>query len=295
MQGATLLLPLLLLVLALVLAGGTLVRAEENEFEERGLRDSIKQITQKVTGVPSLGKLMRSVNMTEIARASTKVAKELSKSLRMDVFAAGKALAAAGAAMGSIVFLGGMAGLLATGLGMFRYSPELYESSYFSNRIGSTYPSIPYLSDAQSIIYQKVQQAQQQFLGAQGQPTAASVPRAGVSIQSIGQRPNGQHPVSQHPVGQHPIGQHPIGQHPVGPHPVGQHVKKDEYYGERNGQGQQGRSEEEIKMSARDARILKETKKPYSDDLMPALADLFKAITNNVEKVAPGVAEALRR
>ena len=269
MKGA---LPRLLLLFAFVLAccSGSTLAEEQNGFEERGLRDAIKQITKKVTAVPTLDKLMRSVNMTEIARASTKVAKELSKSLKMDVFAAGKALAAAGAAMGSIVFFGGVAGLLATGLGMFRYSPELYESSYFSNRIGSVYPNIPYLSDAQSMIYQKVQQAQQQYLGAQG---AHAGQRAGVPIHA-----------------QQPL-QHP--QHPQAPS-NGQRPQKEEYYGERNGQSQ-GRSDEEIEISARDARILKDTKKPFSDDLMPAIADLFKAITNNVEKVAPGVAEALRR
>lgn len=249
-----------LLFCAVVLGTAAFVAAQDNEIQERGLRDSIKQISQTVTAIPSLGKMMRSVNMTEIARASTKVAKELSKSLKMDVFAVGKALAAAGAALGSIVFVGGMAGMLATGLGMFRYSPDLYNSGYFSNRVGPAYPSVPSFGDAQALIFQRVQQAQQQYLASQnGQAQRAGAPQQGQAVPQVGVRPGG----------------------------------SQEYYGERD--GQTSRSADDIAVSARDARILKETKRPYTDELMPALMDLFKAVSNNIEKVAPEVSKALRR
>lgn len=258
----------------LVLGSVAVVMTQDNEIEERGLRDSIKQITKTVSGVPSLGKLMRSVNMTQITQASTKVAKELSKSLRMDVFAAGKALAAAGAALGSVVFVGGMAGLLATGLGMFRYSPELYNSGYFSNRIGDAVPRVPTFSDAQALIYQKVQQAQQQYLNSQlnGNVGAASQRQGAVHAGQV---------VAPGVVAGRPVPAGPVNQ---------------EYYGERDGQSRATEaSPEDLAMSARDARILKETKKPYGDDLVPALMDLFKAVTNNLEKAAPEVVKALRR
>lgn len=257
---------------ALVLGSVIVVTAQENNIEERGLRDSIKQITNTVSGMPSLGKFYRSVNMTEIARASTKVAKELSKSLRMDVFAVGKALAAAGAAMGSVVFLGGMAGLLATGLGMFRYSPDLYNSGYFSNRIGDTYPTLPTFNDAQALIYQKVQQAQQQYLNEQNKHSA------GAPAQRIGAVHTGH-----------------VAPGAIGARPQQDNTNNKEYYGERNDQQSRAADGEDLAMSARDVRVLKETKKPYSDDLVPALMDLFQVVTNNLEKAAPEVVKALRR
>jgi len=232
--------------------------SEDNDvMEERGLKESISKISSSIGGISSLGKMFRSVNMTEIARASTKVAKELSKSLRTDVFAVGKALAGAGAALGSVVFLGGMAGLLASGLGMFRYTPELYESNYpFSiNRIDQ----YPIVGDAQQIIYQKVQQAQQQYLNSQSPVTR----RQGVQ---------GQQQQQQQP------------QQPGNPQ-----GSQSEYYGELN--AQRSRSGDEPQISARDARALKDAKQPYSPDLIPALNDFFKVLSNVAESVAPGVVE----
>lgn len=73
------------------------------------------------------------MNVSEVAAAGSRVARELSKSLNTDVFAVGKALAGAGAAVGSLVFLGGMGALLATGMGAFKYSPNLYEGSLSRN------------------------------------------------------------------------------------------------------------------------------------------------------------------
>jgi len=163
-------------------AGGAFAKDTEEKDssrEGRGLSESLAGISSTIKGLNQLNQinsLVQGVNVSEITEASTRVAKELSKSLKIDVFAAGKALAGAGAAVGSVVFLGGMAALLATGLGFFNYSPRLYETAYpyvnaYQNRVGQ-HPGV--LTSAQQAVYQRVQQAQQQYAGQQGKtPTGA--------------------------------------------------------------------------------------------------------------------------
>jgi len=163
------------LYVALIVGGSFAKDTQEKETprEGRGLSDSLAGISSTIKGlnqINQINSLVQGVNVSEITEASTRVAKELSKSLKIDVFAAGKALAGAGAAVGSVVFLGGMAALLATGLGFFNYSPKLYETAYpyvsaYQNRVGQ-YPGV--LTSAQQAVYQRVQQAQQQYAGQQG-------------------------------------------------------------------------------------------------------------------------------
>ncbi|CAN7948999.1 unnamed protein product [Ixodes hexagonus] len=78
------------------------------------------------------------VNMTDITVATNRVTDELSKSLKMDVRAVSKALAVGGAAMGTVVFLGGMAAMIMSGLGFFNY-PELYSVHPYSTTYGTAY------------------------------------------------------------------------------------------------------------------------------------------------------------
>ncbi|EEC05139.1 hypothetical protein IscW_ISCW005234 [Ixodes scapularis] len=78
------------------------------------------------------------VNMTDISVATNRVTDELSKSLKMDVRAVSKALAVGGAAMGTMVFLGGMAAMIMSGLGYFNY-PELYSVHPYSTTYGTAY------------------------------------------------------------------------------------------------------------------------------------------------------------
>jgi len=151
--------------------------AESTSREGRGLSDSLAGISSTLKGFNQINTIMQGVNVSEISEASTRVAKELSKSLKVDVFAVGKALAGAGAAMGSVVFLGGMAALFASGLGFFNYSPRLYESAYpyvnaYQNRVGQ-YPGV--LTSAQQAVYDRVQAAQAQFGGSQGKSEQPSV------------------------------------------------------------------------------------------------------------------------
>lgn len=80
------------------------------------------------------------MNVTDIAAATNRVADELSRSLRMDVRAVSKALAVGGAAMGSLVFLGGMAAMLMSGLGFFNY-PGIYATYPYTNVYGTAYPN----------------------------------------------------------------------------------------------------------------------------------------------------------
>lgn len=80
------------------------------------------------------------MNVTDIAAATNRVADELSRSLRMDVRAVSKALAVGGAAMGSLVFLGGMAAMLMSGLGFFNY-PGMYATYPYTNVYGTAYPN----------------------------------------------------------------------------------------------------------------------------------------------------------
>lgn len=80
------------------------------------------------------------MNVSDITAATNRVADELSRSLRMDVRAVSKALAVGGAAMGSLVFLGGMAAMLMSGLGFFNY-PGVYTAYPYTNVYGTAYPN----------------------------------------------------------------------------------------------------------------------------------------------------------
>lgn len=87
------------------------------------------------TGLPAA---FGNVNMSDIAVATNRVTDELSRSLRVDVRAVSKALAVGGAAMGTIVFLSGMAAMIMSGLGYFNY-PELYQVHPYSTTYGTSY------------------------------------------------------------------------------------------------------------------------------------------------------------
>lgn len=234
--------------------------------EGRGLKDSLSSISSALKGFNQLNSMMGAVNMTEIGDASTRVAKELSKSLKVDVFAVGKALAGAGAAVGTTVFLGGMAALLATGLGFFNYSPKLYDTGYpfvtYQNRLGP-YPGV--LGHAQQAVYQRVQQAQQAF-GPQPAPQSAylALPKA---QQAPGQRIAGQEQRGTTP------------QYPV-------------YHGSNP---QEGRAADFGEVSARTARVLNEVKQPANPDLMPAIQDLLGKLGEAVNTLGPQVMAAARR
>ncbi|XP_022668536.1 uncharacterized protein LOC111261922 [Varroa jacobsoni] len=84
---------------------------------------------QQLHHLQQLQRFSKAVNVSDLAAAGGRVARELSKSLNTDVVAVGKALAGAGAALGSFVFLGGMGALLATGLGAFKYAPGIYDQA----------------------------------------------------------------------------------------------------------------------------------------------------------------------
>ncbi|OQR71029.1 hypothetical protein BIW11_01578 [Tropilaelaps mercedesae] len=235
--------------------------------ESRGLKESLSGISAALKGFNQFNSLMGAVNVTEIGDASTRVAKELSKSLKVDVFAVGKALAGAGAALGTTVFLGGMAALLATGLGFFNYSPRLYETGYpftpdvYQNRVGPIYPGV--LGQAQQAVYQRVQQAQAAYSGAQVAHGKGHL--------------TGQAPV---PVQHRTVSQTTQNRQTAQPqYPV--------YHG--TGRGEFG------EVSARTARVLDEVKQPSNPDLMPAIQDLISKLGEAVNLVGPQVMAAARR
>ncbi|KAK8759682.1 hypothetical protein V5799_002688 [Amblyomma americanum] len=108
----------------------------------RGLPDA-RSILSSLVGLGGGGGFPMSfgnMNVTDIAAATNRVADELSKSLRMDVRAVSKALAVGGAAMGSLIFLGGMAAMLMSGLGFFNY-PGVYTAFPYSTTYGAAYPN----------------------------------------------------------------------------------------------------------------------------------------------------------
>ncbi|XP_003744546.2 uncharacterized protein LOC100906596 [Galendromus occidentalis] len=234
--------------------------------EGRGLKDSLSSISSALKGFNQINSMMGAVNVTEIGDASTRVAKELSKSLKVDVYAVGKALAGAGAAVGTTVFLGGMAALLATGLGFFNYSPKLYDAGYpfvtYQNRLGP-YPGV--LGHAQQAVYQRVQQAQQAF-GPQPQSAYVGVPKA---QQVHGQRVAGQEQQKGTTSPQYPV-----------------------YHGSNP---QEGRAADFGEVSARTARVLDEVKQPANPDLMPAIHDLLGKLGEAVNTLGPQVMAAARR
>ncbi|KAL1423932.1 hypothetical protein MTO96_020725 [Rhipicephalus appendiculatus] len=108
----------------------------------QGLPDARSLLSSLVGlgGANALPMSFGNVNVSDIAAATNRVADELSRSLRMDVRAVSKALAVGGAALGSLVFLGGMAAMMMSGLGFFNY-PGLYAAYPYSTTYGTAYPN----------------------------------------------------------------------------------------------------------------------------------------------------------
>ncbi|XP_065294904.1 uncharacterized protein [Dermacentor albipictus] len=108
----------------------------------QGLPDARSLLSSLVGlgGANALPMSFGNVNVSDIAAATNRVADELSRSLRMDVRAVSKALAVGGAALGSLVFLGGMAAMMMSGLGFFNY-PGLYAAYPYSTTYGAAYPN----------------------------------------------------------------------------------------------------------------------------------------------------------
>ncbi|XP_037285500.2 uncharacterized protein LOC119178402 [Rhipicephalus microplus] len=108
----------------------------------QGLPDARSLLSSLVGlgGANALPMSFGNVNVSDIAAATNRVADELSRSLRMDVRAVSKALAVGGAALGSLVFLGGMAAMMMSGLGFFNY-PGIYAAYPYSTTYGTAYPN----------------------------------------------------------------------------------------------------------------------------------------------------------
>lgn len=235
--------------------------------EGRGLKESLSGISAALKGFNQFNSIMSGVNVTEIGDASTRVAKELSKSLKIDVFAVGKALAGAGAAVGTTVFLSGMAALLATGLGFFNYSPRLYETGYpfspsvYQNRVGPGYPGV--LGQAQQAVYQRTQQAQPTYSTQVGYGKGIPTGQASLPVQ---------HRITVGQTGQEK--QTAQSQYPV-------------YHG--TGHTEFG------EVSARTARVLEEVKQPSNPDLIPAIQDLISKLGQAVNVIGTQVMAAARR